>query len=174
MFGLVRLMITGWGVRSNRRRALEHYRTAANAGNPNAEYHVGVFYHDGIAVRKNYSVAVPWLRKAVRHGDAEAMHLLGQCYRYGRGVPRNTKRGFDLELKAAMRGVCCSRGEGTSADLQQAFRWYLAAARRGHDDAAYNLGFFYENGRGVKANRRKAEFWYARAKALRLANSSFA
>src|SRR5215472_9178274 len=47
----------GLGVRPNRRRALEHYMVAAQAGDADGEYHVGVFYHDGIAVPKNYKVA---------------------------------------------------------------------------------------------------------------------
>src|SRR5271169_266658 len=44
----------GYGTRRNRRLAFKHYMTAAKAGNANAEYHVGVFYHEGISVRKNY------------------------------------------------------------------------------------------------------------------------
>src|ERR1700734_2211942 len=61
----------GLGTKQNRRVALKHYQIAADAGNANAQYHVGVFYHDGTGVRRNYPTAVPWLRKAVRQGDAE-------------------------------------------------------------------------------------------------------
>ena len=53
------------------------------------------------------------------------------------------------------------------SDPKQAFRWYLRAAKKGHDDAAYNLGYFYETGRGVRKNTRKAQHWYARAEVLR-------
>lgn len=52
----------GYGTRPNRRHAFKHYMTAAKAGNANAEYHVGVFYHEGISARKNDSLAVSWFR----------------------------------------------------------------------------------------------------------------
>src|SRR5271166_5848129 len=35
----------GLGTRQNRRVALKHYQTAAEAGDANAQYHVGVFFH---------------------------------------------------------------------------------------------------------------------------------
>jgi TPR repeat protein len=43
----------GLGTRPNRRLAFEHYLIAAQARNPNSEYHVGIFYYAGIGVRKN-------------------------------------------------------------------------------------------------------------------------
>lgn len=69
----------GLGTRPNRRRAFEHYLKAAEAGNPNSEYQVGIYYCAGFGVQKNYGVAVKWLRRAVDHGDAYAMHVLGKC-----------------------------------------------------------------------------------------------
>src|ERR1700687_903480 len=53
----------GLGVRKNGRLAFKHYRTAATAGHPNAEYHVGVFYLEGVGVRQDYHTAVNWLRR---------------------------------------------------------------------------------------------------------------
>jgi TPR repeat protein len=60
-------------------------------------------------------------------------------------------------------GVCFSTGDGVTADLNQAFKWYLIAAKRGHKDAAHNIAYFYKTGRGVRINKAKAEFWYNRA-----------
>src|ERR1700751_4519427 len=76
----------GYGTRRNRNLAFKHYMTAAEAGNANAEYHVGVFYYEGVSVRKNYRLAVLWFRQAAEHGDATAQHALGKAYRYGWGV----------------------------------------------------------------------------------------
>jgi len=91
----------GLGTRRSRRRSFEHYLIAANAGNSNAEYHIGVFYLDGIVGRKDSPRGLEWIHSAARHGDAMAFHVLGYSYRYGRGVPRNLKKGFTLELEAA-------------------------------------------------------------------------
>jgi TPR repeat protein len=168
----------GLGTRPNRRLAFQHYLTAAKAGNPNSEYHVGIFYFyfGGIGVGKNHRLAVKWLRRAVDHGDAHAMHVLGKCYRYGQGTRKSSEKGFGLQLRAAQKGVveaqfsvgvCLSKGEGVRPDPEQAFRWYLRAAKKGHDDAAYNLGYFYDTGKGARKNSRKAAYWYARADELR-------
>lgn len=172
----------GLGTRTNRVRAFEHYLTAAKAG-VDSEYNVAVCYLWGSGVSKNCPLGVRWLRKAIRHGDADAMHVLGQCYRWGRGLRRNPKKGFKLELAAARKGVveaqfsagvCLSRGEGTARDRTEAFKWYLKAAKSGHDDAAHNVGHYYEAGKGVSKNSRKAEYWYGRAAALRKKRSSSA
>src|SRR5260370_20074781 len=95
----------GLGTRPNRRRAFEHYQQAAGPRNPNAEYHVAIFLLDGIGTSKNERAAIRWLRNAAIHGDQTAVHVLGQCYRSGRGVPRNPQKGFSLELKAARNRV---------------------------------------------------------------------
>jgi TPR repeat protein len=132
---------------------------AAEAGYPNSQYHIGVFYIEGRGVRKNRRLAVHWFRRAAKKLDPDAMHALGYCYRHGRGVKRNARTGFQMELKAAKRdivaaqfavGFCLSKGEGTQADPKRAFRWYLTAANKGHSDAAHNLGYLYEIGKGVK------------------------
>ena len=92
--------------------------------------------------------------------------------RYGWGIAKNLKKGFELELRAAKQGeleaqfsvgVCLSRGEGITVDDKEAFHWYLRAAKRGHPDAAHNVAHFYEMGRGIRKNKRKAHLWYARA-----------
>jgi TPR repeat protein len=130
----------GLGTRPNRRLAFTHYKIAADARRPNAEYHVGVFYYDGRAVPRDYGMALQWLCKAASHGDQTAVYWLGQCYLHGRGVARDEKKGFRLELAAANKrvieaqysvGVCYELGQGVRSDPKKAFRWYLTAAKRG-------------------------------------------
>src|SRR5687768_3012344 len=38
--------------------------------------------------------------------------------------------------------TCYDKGHGTKKDLQLAFGWYLKAAKAGHRDSQYNVGFF--------------------------------
>ena len=45
----------------------------------------------------------------------------------------------------------------------QAFRAFLAAARRGEEGAFLTLGYAYDTGRGVRPSKRKAVYWYRRA-----------
>jgi TPR repeat protein len=53
----------GLGTRRNRRLALKHYKTAADAGSPKVEHNVGALYLD-LGGQENYKTAIQWLRKA--------------------------------------------------------------------------------------------------------------
>ncbi|HEX9724115.1 MAG TPA: tetratricopeptide repeat protein [Vicinamibacteria bacterium] len=48
-------------------------------------------------------------------------------------------------------------------DLKRAFRIFLAAAKDGDVSSQVNVGYFYDEGLGVKANPGKARCWYMRA-----------
>ena len=58
-------------------------------------------------------------RSRANQGDVEAQYRLAQMYSSGEGVPRS---------------------------LVDAGRWYLQAAKRGHEMSAYKLAFFYLRG----------------------------
>ena len=52
----------------------------------------------------------------------------------------------------------------TEEDLEQAARWYRAAADQGHADAQYNLGLMTLRGQGgLKMDRSEAFVWWGRA-----------
>lgn len=57
------------------------------------------------------------------------------------------------------RGQNCS----SARNYEEAARWYLCAAERGHPDAQLNLGFAYENGLGVGKNAAEAAHWFREA-----------
>ena len=57
-------------------------------------------------------------------------------------------------------------------NVERAFYWFLRAAKRGHDDAAHNVADFYDRGRGVKASRKRAEFWSARVERLKASRAT--
>jgi TPR repeat protein len=48
-------------------------------------------------------------------------------------------------------------------EVKSAFRLFLAAARLGDSSSQINLGNFYADGLGVKANRDLALYWYRKA-----------
>jgi soluble lytic murein transglycosylase-like protein len=56
-------------------------------------------------------------------------------------------------------------GEGVPRDYDRALRLYCAAARRGHVQAQYQLGWMYANGRGVTRDDALAAAWFRRAAA---------
>ncbi len=54
-------------------------------------------------------------------------------------------------------------GEGVPADVDRAIRLYCKAARQGHADAQYYLGWLYSRGRGVKRDDALAAAWFKKA-----------
>ena len=56
-------------------------------------------------------------------------------------------------------------GEGVVADVGNAIRLYCKAAKQGHADAQYYLGWLYSHGRGVKRDDALAAAWFKQAAA---------
>ena len=52
-------------------------------------------------------------------------------------------------------------------------KWYLAAAEQGHTNAEANLGYAYEQGRGIARDFSEAAKWYRRAAGRVLAPGVF-
>ena len=48
-------------------------------------------------------------------------------------------------------------------DYKEALFWYLKAAEQEYDVAEFNVGCFYETGKGIKQNFQKAFYWYLKA-----------
>ena len=56
---------------------------AAEQGDADAQYNLGVMYANGRGVRQDDAQAVQWYRKAAEQGDAEAQFNLGVMYADG-------------------------------------------------------------------------------------------
>ena len=54
-------------------------------------------------------------------------------------------------------------GYGVKQDYQQAFNWYLNAAKQGDAMAAYVIGTMYNYGRGVAQDKSQSNIWLNKA-----------
>ncbi len=117
-------------------QAMSWYERAAEAGNIEAQFYLGVMYESGVRGHNDMSSAVKWYRRAAEQGHVQAQIRLGVLYYQGRGVP---------------------------ADLAEAARWYAKAAEGGSPGAQYNLALMYERGQGVPANALMAASLYEKA-----------
>ncbi len=111
---------------------LEKLRHDAEQGLVEAQFDLGVAYHQGIGVPRNDTEAVKWYHKAADQGDAIAQSTLGVMYAKGEGVPR---------------------------DDTEAVKWFRKAADQGHAKAQYNLGVRYAKGEGVPRDYATAYMW---------------
>ncbi|MBF1297810.1 MAG: sel1 repeat family protein, partial [Neisseria meningitidis] len=59
---------------------------AAEQGNAQAQFNLGLRYAKGQGIRQDYAQAVQWYRKAAEQGVAKAQYNLGLMYDQGQGV----------------------------------------------------------------------------------------
>ena len=147
-------------------RALREWKAAADAGQAEAQFDLGVLYAKGLGVKRDVPAAVGWYRKAADQGNAEAQFALGQMYSRGWGVPRDeidAMRWFQMANDPNSIGSATDweviEGYGIEQDPQQAAYWYQMAADQGHAEAQYNLGRLYASGKGVPRDEERAVNW---------------
>lgn len=69
--------------------ALRIWMSAAQGGDPDAQYYVGVLYEKGAEGQPNYAKAAGWYRQAADRGVRRAAINLGRLYEQGLGVEKS-------------------------------------------------------------------------------------
>jgi len=147
-------------------KAFHEWKTAAEGGQAEAQFDLGVLYAQGLGVGRDLNEAASWYRKSAVQGNAEAQFALGQLYSRGWGIPRDTAdaiRWFQIANSVDSDGPPTDwlvvDGFGAPQDEQQAAYWYWQAADNGHAEAQYSLGRLYATGKGVKRDEEQAARW---------------
>ncbi len=147
-------------------------RTAANNGDPAAEFEVATRFADGRGVPQNLPEAVMWFERAAGRGLVPAQFRLGGLYEKGAGVPKNldtARRHYHAAAEAghakAMHNLAVLYAEGIEGkpNYTIAARWFRRAAEHGVTDSQYNLAVLYARGIGVETNLAEAYKWFALA-----------
>jgi localization factor PodJL len=153
----------------DRRPAL---RAAAAAGNPAAEYEIGMRYSEGRGVPANLETAVQWFERAANKGVAPALYRLGSLYEKGQGVKKDLEKARQFYIAGADKGnakavhnlaVLYAEGIDGKPDYRTASQWFRKAADKGVADSQYNLGILYARGIGVDQNLAESYKWFALA-----------
>lgn len=117
---------------------------AAQKGNSQAQYHLGVLFNDGKGVTKDYKQAASWYLKAANQGHQKAQLYLGLLFLNGRGVTKDFKQAAQWFTKSAEQGEQKSqyylgllyyKGAGVAKDLEHAVHWLELSANQGNKDA---------------------------------------
>jgi len=147
-------------------KAYREWKAAAEAGQAEAQFDLGVLYAQGRGVRRDLTEAANWYRKSADQGNAEAEFALGQLYSRGWGVPRDEADALQwFQMANSVESVgpptdwAQVEGYGTPQDPRQAAYWYQQAADKGHSEAQFNLGRLYSTGTGVKRDEEQAARW---------------
>lgn len=152
--------------------AVKWARKAADLGNSQGQFRLGVCYDNGRGVPQDYAEAVKWLRKAAEQGHAKAQSDLGFFYESGRGVTQDYAEALKWYRKAVKQGdadaqfslgFCYNYGHGVTQDYAEAVKWYRKSAEQGYVMAQYYLGYCYEKGHGVTQDYTEAVMWYRKS-----------
>lgn len=106
--------------------AMTAWLPLAKAGDPAAQFNVGVLHDEGLGVEENSEEARRWWTLAAEQGLPEAHHNL------------------------ALLQIDLASSEDGGGDLEAALTHLTAAAEAGHLGARYTLGKLYEYGLGVE------------------------
>jgi uncharacterized protein len=152
---------------------LAELQTAAEKGNPQAQFELGERFHNGSGVLKDSTEAVEWWQKAAAQKFPPAELDLGVAYGRGDGVPKNMQEGVKWCRMAADSGLTmaqmtlgilfCDGHSGVEQDYTEAFKWFKKAAEQGNLHAEYYLAVCYRDGKGTLTNLSEAIAWFQRA-----------
>ncbi len=79
---------------------MEEIRLAAEQGDAEAQYQLGLIYIEGKGVKKDLKAGAAWLQKAADQKHIEALKKLSWCYLYGKGVKQSLSHSLELSQKA--------------------------------------------------------------------------
>lgn len=124
-------------------RYIHHLTEAAELGNVEAQFNLGVELLSEMLLERNPELAFKWIRDAAERGHVFAKFVVGYCYYRGIGVPRSkhdaeiwfsvvsTLGDGDLFLEI---GMCYEYGlNGMTRNEMEAGRWYKYGADIGHE-----------------------------------------
>lgn len=131
----------------------------AKKGNPEAQYHLGMFYNNGIGVAQNTKAAYEWFQKSAAGSDPLGNYKLG-CYYNGQGkgvVAIDHQKALQYKLIAAKQGYALAQVDVASIFFQdgnqnEALHWLKLAAAQGDFDALYALFNLYYQGKYIEKN----------------------
>lgn len=157
-----------WMIRWENKSRAARFRSAAEKGDAEAQYELGVSYFLGVGVPRDPVEAVKWFHKAAEQGDADAQCRLAYCYYHGKGVPQDKAEGVKrLRIAAELGniegqwklGACYLNGMEIPKDEEEAVKWFRKAAEQDYYYAQYLLGRCYFEGTGVPKDDDIAADW---------------
>lgn len=159
--------------------SIPYFVKAAEVGDASAQFFMGHLLHQGdaeLAIEANIDSALMLVNTAADKGHGGAHFYLAQLYRSGDPAHKieADQPKFLEHLDAAielgeddalfcMADMYFHGSDEFPEDLEQARRFYKAAADEGHADAFCCLGTIYYNGLGVKQDYEKAFYYYQEA-----------
>ena len=151
------------------------FKKAADAGDANGLYNLGMCYMQGYGCTPDQDLAYKCFRTSAEAGHPEAINNIGGFYRDGIVVRANPETAAKWFARSAELGnshgmlnyaLALQRGEGVEKDVPKAVELLKEASELGSAEAMNAYGMCFYNGDGVKKDEAEAVKWY-RASAAR-------
>lgn len=154
---------------------LAKLRKAAESGNAEAQFRLGVLYGNGDGVDLNHDKALGWFRQAARQGHENALITMAWMYANGAGVEADDDKAREFYLLAAEHGSAKAQyvaatmyrfaQYGVRQDLPKALHFYTLAANQGFPTAQFALGKMLIEGKVMEKDQVTALQWLMLAEA---------
>lgn len=140
-----------------RRQSSAQWLEAAESGDADCRYHLGLMLEHGWAVPQDPVQAQHWYRRAAEAGDARAQLALARSLE-----TLGAFEALDWYRKSAEQGLAeaqfalarnLTSGALLAADRLQGLHWYLRAADQGHAAALFAVGSLLEGDMGGAAQQ---------------------
>lgn len=148
---------------------LEQLQQAAEQGNAEAQFRLGVMHGNGDEVPLDYDKALAWFNQAARQGHENALITLAWMYANGTGVDADESRARELYLLAADHGSAKAQyvvgtmyrfaQYGAEKDMAKSVDYYTRAANSGFATAQFALGKLLMEGKSVEKDDVTALQW---------------
>ena len=143
-------------------------------GDASTQWFLGHLCHNGLyGMEVDLKSAGEWYRKAAAQGYARAVEALGglRSGRAGEAIRLGAVSGANQKVIEVPARTWLNLGEDdcevitpcSREHCKVAFRWYVAAGKRGDVEAQIALGRLYEDGIYVRQSRARAIKWYEKA-----------
>ena len=166
-------VLPGFGVKSTARpnagEKVIAIIKAANEGDPEAQFQMGVCCVAGFGMKKNELEGAQWFEKSARQGFPGGKYMLGYMLIHSDAIQHNLPAAAGLLREAAEAnnlfaqsalGFVYENGLGVEKDQAKAIEWYDKAARAGLAEGQFNLGHCYTHGEGVPKNEEEGTRLY--------------
>lgn len=148
------------------KKGLELITKAADLGDAESQYNLGLLYMDGELVPKDVKKAAQLWKKAADLGHAMVQFNLGLMYHSGDGVEKSYKQALKYWKMASKQGdvraseniaVMYEEGQGSRVNTTKAAQFWNIALGQGSEKAKGRLAFYNFQGEGgVDANKTRA------------------
>lgn len=154
----------GINVERDPEKAFEYLQKAAKLGAMGAQDELANHYRKAGKTRDSIFLYNYWYKRWKNNPGSEALLALRKMggMKFSSAVDELLKRGLKLDGAGYFeQGLIVSDKE--EKDYADAFCWFEAAAKEGHNDAMIYTANYYKDGKGVEKNLEKALEWYTKA-----------